>query len=104
MTENDVKTTKNDEKRVKNDRDDENMAVINDYRAYLTSKLEEAKAGIDYYSRSKNGEWNHKRLAAQWKKKKEDLQAKLNKERINPEEFAADANWWHKRNSFKLHQ
>jgi hypothetical protein len=85
--------TKNDEKTSRNDA----------YKAFLMAKLEEAKAGIDYYSKSKNGEWNHKKLASQWKKKKEEIQSKLNKERIDPEEFAADADWYAKRNAFGLY-
>lgn len=79
------------------------MSVVDEYRGHLHAKLEEAKAAIDYYSASKSGEWSHRTLAKQWEKKKAEIQAKLHKEQIAPEEFEWDSILWKKRNAFPLH-
>ena len=79
------------------------MSVIDEYREYLTAKLEEAKAAIDYYGNAKSGEWSHRTLARQWEKKRLEIQAKLHMEQIAPEEFGWDADNWKRRMSFPLH-
>lgn len=79
------------------------MSVIDEYRAYLQAKLEEAKAAIDYYGGAKSGEWSSKSLTRQWGKKRAEIQAKLHKEQIDPQEFYFDADNWERRNKFPIH-
>lgn len=77
MSENGSKIVKNDEKSSKS-------AI---FRSFLESKLDEAKAGYEYYNSSRIGNVKHKLLAERWKRKKEEIQKQLALERVNPAEF-----------------
>lgn len=87
MTEKVSKTAKNDEKT-------ENLEEI---RSFLVSKLEEAKAAVDYYGSSRTGDVKHKMLAEKWRKRRSELQTQLILERISPEEFTKNVEKFGKR-------
>ena len=87
MTENGSKTAENGEK-------PENLEEI---RSFLRDKLEEAKAGYEYYNSSRRGDVRHRMLAEKWRRKRDELQGQLALEHISPEEFTRQVERFGKR-------
>ena len=79
------------------------MTVSDDYLEYLYAKQKEALDIQEGYRSKPKGELDSSAMIRQWGEEAMKIQAKIQKSRDHPDDFAEEADIWRRRNAFPLH-